>query len=104
MCALLCKCSQHVLLTPMPAGMQDAEDPRNQKDEQGKMQLLLLDDVSGAFRPGVLTCLMGASGKPLPAHGGCATLIGQCRMHSSPACILCGISPQQCRYAQAAAA
>ncbi|KAK9804995.1 hypothetical protein WJX73_009787 [Symbiochloris irregularis] len=43
-------------------GSSDAADPRNQKDEQGRMQLMLLRDVSGSFRPGVLTCLMGASG------------------------------------------
>ena len=41
--------------------LQDAKDPRNQKDESGRMQLVLLRDISGAFRPGVLTCLMGAS-------------------------------------------
>lgn len=27
-----------------------------------KPQLVLLSDISGAFRPGVLTCLMGVSG------------------------------------------
>ena len=46
-----------------PNGVQDAEDKRNQKDKSGRMQLVLLSDVSGAFRPGVLTCLMGASGE-----------------------------------------
>ena len=35
--------------------VQDADDPRNEKDESGKMQLMLLKDVSGAFRPGVRT-------------------------------------------------
>ena len=55
-------------------GWQDPDDPRNTKDEQGNMQLVLLDDVSGAFRPGVLTCLMGASGD----HPG---LLPDCRHH-----------------------
>lgn len=30
-----------------------------------KPQLMLLRDISGAFRPGVLTCLMGTSGAGL---------------------------------------
>lgn len=51
---------QHVYYSV--AASSDADDPRNEKDESGKMQLMLLKDVSGAFRPGVLTCLMGASG------------------------------------------
>lgn len=46
----------------MSSFVQDAEDKRNEKDESGRMQLVLLRDVCGAFRPGVLTCLMGASG------------------------------------------
>lgn len=37
--------------------MQNPDDPRNEGD-----QLMLLQDVSGAFRPHKLTCLMGASG------------------------------------------
>lgn len=37
--------------------LQNPDDPRN---EGG--QLMLLQDVSGAFRPHKLTCLMGASG------------------------------------------
>ena len=31
-------------------------------DKAGKQMLQLLYNVSGAFRPGVLTCLMGVSG------------------------------------------
>ena len=38
--------------------MQDANDARNEKDESGKMQLMLLKDVSGAFRPGVGTFII----------------------------------------------
>ena len=45
--------------------VQDADDPRNEKDESGKMQLMLLKDVSGAFRPGVriyIICCVECSG------------------------------------------
>ncbi len=34
----------------------------NVKEFKGKPQLELLRGISGAFRPGVLTCLMGVSG------------------------------------------
>ena len=34
----------------------------NIKELNGKPQLELLRGISGAFRPGVLTCLMGVSG------------------------------------------
>ena len=34
----------------------------NVSDMNGKSQLELLRGISGAFRPGVLTCLMGVSG------------------------------------------
>lgn len=37
--------------------MQSPDDPRNEGGE-----LMLLRDVSGAFRPHRLACLMGASG------------------------------------------
>ena len=37
-------------------------DAPNVKDFKGKPQLELLRGISGAFRPGVLTCLMGVSG------------------------------------------
>lgn len=32
------------------------------KQVKGKAQLELLQGINGAFRPGVLTCLMGVSG------------------------------------------
>ena len=34
----------------------------NVSDMNGKSQLELLRGISGAFRPGILTCLMGVSG------------------------------------------
>ena len=34
----------------------------NVHDMGGKVQLELLRGISGAFRPGILTCLMGVSG------------------------------------------
>lgn len=34
----------------------------NVHDMDGKVQLELLRGISGAFRPGILTCLMGVSG------------------------------------------
>ena len=37
-------------------------DSNNIKEVQGKPQLELLRGISGAFRPGVMTCLMGVSG------------------------------------------
>lgn len=37
-------------------------DAANVKEFKGKPQLELLRGISGAFRPGVLTCLMGVSG------------------------------------------
>ena len=37
-------------------------DAPNVRDFKGKPQLELLRGISGAFRPGVLTCLMGVSG------------------------------------------
>ena len=37
-------------------------DAPNVREFKGKPQLELLRGISGAFRPGVLTCLMGVSG------------------------------------------
>ena len=44
---------------PMPAGMEPGPDATK---DGGKPRLHLLKDVSGAFRPGVLTALVGESG------------------------------------------
>ena len=53
----LLACLPHIWLSVCVA-VQDADDARNEKDESGKMQLMLLKDVSGAFRPGVGTSII----------------------------------------------
>ena len=55
-----------------PPDMQGRDLP-NVNEKNGKQMLELLRGISGAFRPGFMTCLMGVSGagelNDLPCHG-----------------------------------
>ena len=41
---------------------QGMDAPGEKVEGVAKPQLMLISDISGAFKPGVLTCLMGTSG------------------------------------------
>ena len=62
-CSLLEPCTPYALLRlPMNKGSCDAQEMADKKKESGSDMLQLLNEVSGAFQPGILTALVGVSG------------------------------------------
>ena len=49
---------------PVECAGQAAQETPGVKQEDGKPMLEILKGISGAFRPGILTSLMGVSGGP----------------------------------------
>lgn len=72
--------------------VQGMDAPGEKVEGCSKPQLMLLNDISGAFKPGVLTCLMGTSGAGGCGCGcGCGSLTCVCSDCLSPtnACRFC---------------